>query len=111
MGGLKFVHSSSFSVSETSGFSGDFQIVHPRCKDAKTLLTEKLDGVTLVERATVESFQAALGGMWPLFYSAVHGYMLCDPVFNSRGDFLLHLKSPLSDGQPKFISSSESYFA
>jgi len=93
--GLKISTSKTVEFSKGCGFTGHREIVHPRIKDAATLLKEKLAGISIVEEATIEELRANFCGVWPLFYSGSYGYTLCNPVFNQRGDLIFELESPL----------------
>jgi hypothetical protein len=93
--GLKIVVKKDFGVSDEPGFSGDYDIVHPCVKDAKTMLSEKMTSLLLVEEKTIERLRASFCGVWPLFYSGACGYTLCNPCFTEQGDFIFELESPL----------------
>lgn len=93
--GLKINASKTIEFSESRGFMGHHEIVHPRIKDATTLLKDKLEKVMIVKDATIDELKASFCGVWPLFYSGSHGYTLCNPVFNQRGDLTFELESPL----------------
>jgi len=93
--GPKISKSSSFEISDGSGFMGDYDIVHPRIKDAAALLREKLTDILIIEDTTIEELRTTFCNVWPLFYSGSYGYTLCNPVFNRRGDLTFELESPL----------------
>lgn len=103
--GLKISTSFSHDISDDLRFIGDHDIVRPGVKDAYTLLREQLTEIVIVEDKTIKQLETYFCGLWPLFYSGTHGYTLSNAVFNSRGDLLFELESPVDGhGQVKVSS-------
>lgn len=93
--GPKITTSRTFEISNDSGFMGNYEMVHPRIKDASTLLKEKLEDILIIEETKIDGLRSSFCKVWPLFFSGSYGYTLCNPCFNRCGDLILELECPL----------------